>query len=249
MKKHTLEEIIEKANVAHNNFYSYDKLIYKSIDDRGIITCPIHGDFERIIYFHIKCKSGCPDCLTMKKKTYGRDTIESFSKKATKKHKGLYTYDNFIYVDSKTEGFITCSFHGDFEQIPNTHLSGSGCPHCANNRRGYKKSHFIASSKGENSTLYLVRCFKDDEEFYKIGITNYTVKKRFRKCAMPYEYEVLYEFKGEAGLIYDLEKNLFKVFGESKYTPILHFEGRTECFKNIDVDTLEKEIIKINKNN
>jgi hypothetical protein len=63
-------------------------------------------------------------------------TQEEFITKATKLHKGIYSYKNVVYVHSNLKINITCSLHGDFSQSPNGHLNGSGCPKCRiKNRR------------------------------------------------------------------------------------------------------------------
>ena len=53
---------IEKANVIHKNKYSYDKFIYVNNKTKGIVTCPVHGDFYVSPMNHIGNKSGCPKC-------------------------------------------------------------------------------------------------------------------------------------------------------------------------------------------
>ena len=59
----------------------------------------------------------------------------SFIEKARLVHGDKYDYSNSVYVNSKTKLTITCKTHGDFEQIPNSHLCGSGCPGCGNRTR------------------------------------------------------------------------------------------------------------------
>ncbi|MBR6515513.1 MAG: hypothetical protein IKT40_01520 [Bacilli bacterium] len=57
-----LEEFIKMANSVHNNFYSYDKFVYVNAKTKGIITCPIHGDFEQSPDVHLNRKHSCPKC-------------------------------------------------------------------------------------------------------------------------------------------------------------------------------------------
>ena len=45
-------------------------------------------------------------------------------------HNNKYDYSKSIYVNSKIKTTIICSKHGEFEQTPNSHLKGSGCPIC-----------------------------------------------------------------------------------------------------------------------
>ena len=59
-----------------------------------------------------------------------RLTTEEFIAKAIKIHGNKYGYDKVHYITSATPVIITCPVHGDFEQIPNSHLSGKGCKRC-----------------------------------------------------------------------------------------------------------------------
>lgn len=60
-----------------------------------------------------------------------KKTQEQFVEKATIVHNGKYIYNHFIYVNAKTKSMITCPVHGNFEQRPDAHLAGRGCPKCA----------------------------------------------------------------------------------------------------------------------
>lgn len=44
-KRHSLPELIEKFNQIHKGKYSYDKVEYKNVKEKILVTCPIHGDF------------------------------------------------------------------------------------------------------------------------------------------------------------------------------------------------------------
>lgn len=50
-----------------------------------------------------------------------------------------YDYSRVNYIDSKTKVCILCVEHGEFWQTPNDHLSGCGCPKCADIHNGSKK--------------------------------------------------------------------------------------------------------------
>jgi len=56
---------------------------------------------------------------------------ELFIAKAASKHGGKYDYNQANYTGSKNKINIICSDHGLFEQTPNAHLNGQGCPVCA----------------------------------------------------------------------------------------------------------------------
>jgi len=55
----------------------------------------------------------------------------SFIKKAKKVHGNRYDYSFVVYRRSAEKVKIRCFKHGIFEQTPNSHLSGYGCPDCA----------------------------------------------------------------------------------------------------------------------
>ena len=53
-----------------------------------------------------------------------------FIEKSIIKHGGKYDYSKVNYINSRTKVIIICPIHGEFEQTPNSHLSGSGCKKC-----------------------------------------------------------------------------------------------------------------------
>lgn len=56
---------------------------------------------------------------------------EEFIKKANLKHNNKFDYSKTIYKLSRLKVVIICPIHGEFEQSPNTHLTGKhGCPKC-----------------------------------------------------------------------------------------------------------------------
>lgn len=58
----TKDMFVVYANLVHNEFYDYSKFIYKSSKDKGIIICPIHGEFEQTPDSHTNGKAGCNYC-------------------------------------------------------------------------------------------------------------------------------------------------------------------------------------------
>lgn len=61
-------------------------------------------------------------------------TTEEFIAKAKLIHNNKYDYIYVNYINSKTNVTITCPIHGDFNQIPNSHLRGCGCNSCGYNK-------------------------------------------------------------------------------------------------------------------
>jgi len=78
-------------------------------------------------------------------------TTEDFIKKSKKIHGDKYFYENSIYVKSLEKIIITCKEHGDFYQKPNDHLSGSGCPKCAKNKKSNTQEFIIKANEIHNN--------------------------------------------------------------------------------------------------
>ncbi len=65
---------------------------------------------------------------------------QMFIQRANEIHKGKYTYNHTIWCKSSEKVIITCPEHGDFEQTPNSHLSGHGCKKCATSQNVINQS-------------------------------------------------------------------------------------------------------------
>ena len=63
-----------------------------------------------------------------------RQTKTAFLIKAEKIHGNRYDYSMVEYLSNKHKVKVICKIHGIFEQTPNSHLTGSGCPTCMNKK-------------------------------------------------------------------------------------------------------------------
>ena len=131
----TLDMFIHQANGVHEHKYTYQNFVYIDCHTIGLITCPEHGDFPQRPNSHLQ-GTGCPKCGDRAAADKLRKTLDEFVREANEVHENTYTYGNFIYVDSRTDGLITCPEHGDFPQSPSNHLQGQGCPMCKNQTEG-----------------------------------------------------------------------------------------------------------------
>lgn len=129
-KRLTQEAFLTHASKKHNHFYDYSKVIYKNRNQKAIIICPKHGEFEQGLGNHLNGQ-GCPICAHKKRRDINSSTKKEFVKKAQKVHDKIYRYNDVIYYNSLTKIEITCPKHGSFLQTPNMHLLGHGCPECA----------------------------------------------------------------------------------------------------------------------
>lgn len=60
-KKLKQEDVIARFREKHGDFYDYKKFVYLGMFGKGIVTCPIHGDYTVIPNDHLK-GHGCPLC-------------------------------------------------------------------------------------------------------------------------------------------------------------------------------------------
>ncbi len=180
------KKFIQRANKVHNNKYKYSitNINTNSLSGNYIeIICPIHGIFTQQRYKHLEGK-GCSKCSNIKRRNTLLMTTEDFIRKAIVVHGDKYSYKNVIYTGRATKVSISCRQHGDFKQNPNNHLTGSGCPQCS----------LTGFNPMKKAILYYVSI--NYGQYYKIGITNSTVKNRFIgdtqniKEIKTWEYEV-----------------------------------------------------------
>lgn len=78
---------------------------------------------------------------------------KEFVTRANAIHHDKYLYDKSIYVNTNTKLIITCKDHGDFEQRPNDHISGCGCPTCGIHNKKTTEQ-FIFESKNIHDDKY-----------------------------------------------------------------------------------------------
>ena len=129
MAKHTIEEFIAKAKVVHGDRYDYFKVEYVNNHTKVCIICKEHGEFWQTPASHLSGR-GCPRCGRDSIISKRRDSKDVFIKKAKLVHGNKYDYSKVDYVNSTSKICIVCPEHGEYWQIPNSHLSGRGCPRC-----------------------------------------------------------------------------------------------------------------------
>jgi len=93
-----------------------------------------------------------------------KKTLEEFIVEANSIHNNKYSYTE--YIDANTKIKIVCPIHGVFEQTPNKHLKGQGCPKCAEIKREEHRKHidskkFIEDAVKVHGNLYDYSLVKD----------------------------------------------------------------------------------------
>lgn len=138
MKKQTHEEFVEKMTTINPSIEITSK--YLSDRERVFCKCSICGYEWSDTASHLKQGRGCGNCLKLKRR---QKNAENFFAEAKKIHSDNYDYSKFEYVNSQTKGIIICPIHGEFLQVPNSHINGRGCPLCAGNNYKRTSEEFI----------------------------------------------------------------------------------------------------------
>lgn len=136
--RYSTNEFVAKLQMIYGDKYDYSKVKYVNADTKICVICPIHGEFW-IYPAKMLSGSGCGECNKLK----NRKSREEFIKNANQIHNNKYDYSKVEYVNNKTKVCIICPKHGEFWQIPNTHLRGGGCKLCGDMHKGEKKRHTI----------------------------------------------------------------------------------------------------------
>ncbi len=220
-------EFIEKAKKVHGDTYEYMLANYKGSLERVQIVCHEHGVFKQTPKYHLR-GHGCAKCGG-----HAPLTRNDFVMRSMKTHSNKYDYSLVEYTTDRIKVSIICPAHGKFEQSPNAHMNGQGCPRCKSYGM-YSETIFEENEELKQSSgrLYLLQFtnINGGADFLKIGITRRSITTRFSSGYSNYEYVVLIDKKLEMYEAFVLEQHILRVFEHVKFTPNAPFAGRTECF-------------------
>jgi len=104
-------------------------------------------------------------------------TTEEIIIRCTKKHNNKYDYSLLVYDNMKSKIKIICPEHGIFNQQLYSHLNGSGCPKCADNRL--------------NNEIFIKKSKEIHGDKYDYSLVNYKNAKTKVKIICPYHGEFL----------------------------------------------------------
>ena len=118
------DKVIVKFKEVHGDTYNYSLVQYIKNNIKVKIICQKHGVFEQTPEKHKQGKK-CPRC-SKGYKFLQEDVLDRFKTV----HQDKYNYSLFEYNGNNIKSKIICPEHGVFEQTPNVHWNGSGCPKC-----------------------------------------------------------------------------------------------------------------------
>mgnify|MGYP000671014435 CR=1 FL=1 len=155
----TLEDFIQKARLVHGERYDYSKSVYKTANDKILITCKKHGDFSQTACAHTG-GAGCNKCAIERQSARQKNkpvrqsiTAEQFISRSKLKHGDKYDYSRVSFKGMHEKVCILCPRHGEFWCTPRNHASrGFDCRACAyetsiESRRATKARRFADDCK------------------------------------------------------------------------------------------------------
>ena len=219
MKRKSQKQFIEEVEQKFPNMYDFSKVQYINSKTKVILICKKCGYEWSVTPGNLlNLEHECPKCRRKMGNYYTRLKSQKgieFVAKSNLIHKGKYLYDKVNYVNNYTKVTITCPIHGDFEQSPNHHLQGEGCPLCNNictrSSKRSKGERIISSILKKHNIRF--------EEQVPIHIENYSK-------SIIVDFVIYKDDK-----IYYIEYN-----GKQHYIPIKFFGGDLKFQEQMDRD-------------
>lgn len=158
------QKFLQKIYNIYGDKYDYSKIVYSGSRIAVILKCnKCHHEFRsRPSVIITSGFSGCPNCDKIIR-------YKLFIDRSNVVHSDKYDYSLIDYKNHSTKVSIVCPIHGIFEQTPNNHVAGNGCPECSldefriikttneefiekanvkhNNKYDYSKCNYIGSKK------------------------------------------------------------------------------------------------------
>ncbi len=129
---------VNRASEIHCNKYDYSLSKYTNTRTDIFIICPDHGPFTQKPYSHL-AGIGCSTCTYESK----RITTDTFVARSIKIHGNRYDYSKVVYTKSNIPIIVICKEHGEFKQLPTSHVRGAGCKLCYYNSMKLSTAEFI----------------------------------------------------------------------------------------------------------
>jgi Zn finger protein HypA/HybF involved in hydrogenase expression len=248
--KKTYDKAVEDVYFINKNI----EIISKKYDGHNTpveCSCKKCGNVWNTRWSSLMSGTSCPLCANNMVSEKQRLGVAFIREELKKMNKGIFLLSE-EYINSITKMKFKCDKHDTvWETSWGVLKNGVGCPICVSNVRHGKGSYSIKMAERNKSEwlsiksqLYFIKCFNESEVFYKIGITTYNVKIRFKGIQMPYNYEVLSVFELN---LYDAiycESEIIKNNKCLKYIPKIKFGGYNECFSQMDISELNNVIHK-----
>ena len=233
----------DQFNKIHNFKYDYSNTIFYGFKHNITYLCPEHGEVTQKAMSH-KNGAGCQKCAWKNNGLNRKKTEAEVINLFNEVHGDYYDYSLINYDHCRAKIDIICPIHGVFSQEPAGHYNGQGCPKCAIFKRVETSKY--NTYKNKPTILYYIKI----GEFYKIGLTQSSLKSRFRSLFKDIEIIKTWNFE-DGWNAFKLEQYVLKK--TERYKPLDKNlpinEGKTEL-RTIDIlneiiEGMENEIFSI----
>lgn len=144
-KLYNFQDFVRKSTQIHGEKYTYDQSSYKNTRHKTTITCPQHGEFTQLPSNHLS-GHGCVKCRNERYRKEYTLTTDEFVRRSNVVHQGKYDYSKTVYIGKRHHVSIICPRHGEFRQLPQNHMRGSGCSRCHFDSQYLSLEEFIDKS-------------------------------------------------------------------------------------------------------
>lgn len=154
MRSITHDEFITCAKSIHGDKYDYSQTKFINKTTLIKVSDNIHGTFEILPFKHLLYDGYSNHYLNRFSNEYKKHFIEV----CKLVHNNKYDYSKSVYIQAETNMLITCPIHGDFYQLPTSHINGKGCNKCGDismaQKHAYTTEEFINKSKQIHGNKY-----------------------------------------------------------------------------------------------
>ena len=132
LKLEAKEKLLSNFREAHGDRYEYSLVEYVNSVTKVKIICHEHGPFLQAPAMHAS-GHGCPECAQIQRTASLVVPNETWLQRFKDAHGDRYDYSEVGVIRTTKKIRIGCPVHGVFEQHPQNHAMGEGCPKCAVN--------------------------------------------------------------------------------------------------------------------
>lgn len=129
------DDFLKKCQERHGDKYDYSLVEYKGIDKK--IKIIFNGDiYEQKAGAHLYSDGLVENVIK-------RKTTDEFIKESIEVHENKFDYSKVNYINNHSKVIIICRIHGEFRQVPTSHLKGHGCTRCVESKGEKRISDYL----------------------------------------------------------------------------------------------------------
>lgn len=221
----TTDDFIKEAKEKHGDKYDYSKTMYKASEDKVVIICPEHGEFEQTPSNHLSGK-GCPECKKINIAQKLTLSSEEHASAIMKINPDIEILG--MIVNATTPVLCRCKICGHkWDSRPDNLKQGRGCPKCS-------QTGFLSHKEGK---LYIMVDDLEVPTMMKVGVSidaekrkDQVIRSAKKAGAVFSDLHVIKTWEGTTDDMQALEKAMHKALSQYKINFPAKFDGCQEFF-------------------